>query len=51
MLELIKKVREERARRARDRRDRDDDDRGGPGPSAFAVSTFFLPAPRPVAVA
>jgi hypothetical protein len=44
MLELIKRVRDERARRAKERKDRDDDDdRGGPGPSAFAidVSAFF----------
>lgn len=39
MLELIKKVRDERARRAKARKDRDDDDdQGGPGPSAFAIN-------------
>ena len=44
MMELIKRVRDERARRAKERKDRDDDDRGGPGPSAFAVSipTWFV---------
>jgi hypothetical protein len=46
MLELIKKVRDERARRAKERKDRDDDDRGGPGPSAFAFNIPAWFAPR-----
>ncbi|GEM_PF-4350229 len=54
MLELIKRVRDERARRAKERKDReDDDDQGGPGPSAFAINigAFFATNPRGPALA